>query len=346
MPRSLTNLLLPLIALAFMWPTGASAQNDHELQRVLARINQMRATQGFEPLQRHPGLDAAAQVHSDDMAERTALEHVSPRTGDPGSRVQEAAVDAERIAENIARHASVEEAYGSILRSDAHRSQLLDPELTHIGIAAARGADGVYLTQVMARIEAPAPTEAPVVPVPVEVPVSVDAALVPPAVVAPPPPVQLEQPPQLERAPSVVQPQPPTATNPGFQVPSTGGRNVTGYWVQSRGRWFYYPLPANAQPGQELTPDLSVQGPPPGYAAQPQPQARTTTIHTPQVQPRATTTYRVQGAPYRVAPQGYVVRPGQRVQRVYAPPPPPARYRLPLSPRRHRRVAPRYIIVR
>ena len=41
---------------------------------------------------------------------------------------------------------------------------------------------------------------------------------------------------------------------------------VAGYWVCGSGRWWYYPIPAGASSGTTLQPDMSVSGPPPGYA--------------------------------------------------------------------------------
>jgi hypothetical protein len=52
---------------------------------------------------------------------------------------------------------------------------------------------------------------------------------------------------------------------PTAPVPD-GTRRVAGYWVFSQQRWWYYPLPADARPGQVLQPAALPPGAaPPGY---------------------------------------------------------------------------------
>ncbi|MBX3250136.1 MAG: CAP domain-containing protein [Myxococcales bacterium] len=234
---------------------------------MLARVNALRAEAGVPALARHAGLDAAARTHSMDMAAHRELVHVSERTGDPNGRVEEAGVETLRIAQNISRHATTRGALDAILASPPHRAQLLDEGFTHIGLAAVSGADGVYVTQVLAEIAAPPP--APELPPPAvsqtprPQPAS-PAAAVPPAPAGeadavPPAPAQAQQ--------GVEGQQPPL-----MRMPRTH-RRVAGYWIQHGGRWWYFPVPAHVQPGQLLQPDLSVQGPPPASRTRAQPTA-------------------------------------------------------------------------
>jgi hypothetical protein len=248
---------------------------------MLARINQMRNSQSLAPLARHEGLDAAAREHSADRAAHHQLAQVTVRTGDPGARVARAGVTAQRIAQNVARRATTLEAYQSILESAANRTQLLDPTLTHIGLSAAVGEDGVYVTQVIARI-APAASLDPVEPVPppavLDVPVppapQAEPAGVPEPSAVPAPP---SMPDSIAPAPAAPAPQGGSVV---VRVPSNRVGQVAGYWVQYQGHWFYYPVPANAQPGQALQPDLSVSGPPPNWQGAPAAPAPSGTVWT------------------------------------------------------------------
>ena len=65
------------------------------------------------------------------------------------------------------------------------------------------------------------------------------------------------------------------AVSDDFTIGGTfvSSNNVAGYWVHQQGRWWYFPVPAGAQPGQLILPDPSMEGPPPGYenGVQPQP---------------------------------------------------------------------------
>lgn len=255
----LSSLLLGALALAassgLVLAPAAQAQDDAAgLEQMLTRINQMRSAAGVGTLARDARLDAAAQAHSADMAANDMLEHVSPRTGDPTARVAAAGLASVQVAENIALNADVLAAHAALVSSDAHRANLMNPALTHIGIAAARSSRGVYVTQVFAALAGAAAADV--------------AALPPPAVVAPAevaaaaPAAPTEQ--AAAPAPAVAVPAPQVA------VPAQpGARRVAGYWVFSQSRWWYYPLPADARPGQVLqAAQLPPGAAPPGYGPQ------------------------------------------------------------------------------
>ncbi len=93
--------------------------------------------------------------------------------------------------------------------------------------AAASGAQGATATAALPAVPATAPSSAPP-----------SAAAQAPASSAPP------------AAPSAAPSAPPV-------------HRVTGYYVRSQGRWWYYPLPPGARPGQVLQPSAVLPGPPP-----------------------------------------------------------------------------------
>jgi len=70
---------------------------------------------------------------------------------------------------------------------------------------------------------------------------------------------------------------PPVEASPAEASPSVAARRVraspavavaqprvAGYWVHSHGQWYYYPLPPDARPGQQLVPTHTRPGTP-GY---------------------------------------------------------------------------------
>lgn len=263
---SLFAVVLALVPAA-LFAQAPAVDGDGEAA-MLVRINALRAEAGAPPLQRHEGLDEAARTHSLDMASHEQLVHVSPRTGDPNARARDAGVSALRIAQNIARHATTAGALASIVASAPHRAQLLDPSFTHVGLASVASPEGMYVTQVLANL-APPPAELPppaVSEVPAPAPQVAEVELRPSAPPAPAAPVAPAAPQTAPDAPEATAP--PAAEAPAqapmMRVPSTH-RRVAGYWIQHGGRWWYFPVPATAQPGQLLQPDLNVQGPPPGY---------------------------------------------------------------------------------
>jgi uncharacterized protein YkwD len=240
-------LLLTLLAA----PSLAAAQGSPEAA-LLARINELRAGAGLSPLLEDPRLDAAAASHTVEMAARGELFHVSETSGTPIDRARAAGIESTDLAENVAMHGTLEDAQASLEASEAHLANMLGPRATHVGLSVVAAGGGVYVTQLFAHLDAgsaPVPSEpAPSAPAaaPLAAPPaasSAGAALPGGAVVVPPDPSG------VVRVPA----------------PAPG---VTGYWVcaasRTGSRWYYYPV----RPGMTgaLAADLSVSGPPPGYA--------------------------------------------------------------------------------
>jgi hypothetical protein len=145
----------PFVLLALCITTAAYAQ-DYDAageQAMLDRINAVRAESNLAPLQRMPGLDAVARAHSAEMASRRQLEHVSPQSGTPQDRVLHAGIEASTIAENVALHQDSAHAMEALLQSPGHRANILNADVTHIGIGSLRTAQGVYVTQVFAELD-------------------------------------------------------------------------------------------------------------------------------------------------------------------------------------------------
>ena len=294
----LPAVLAPLVSLAlsgllFVSAAHAQDRDGGGESAMLARINELRAQAGQAALTRDARLDEAAARHSAEMAARDVLEHVSEGSGTPADRVRAAGLDIQEIAENVAMHTSAAEAQSALEGSDAHLTNMLNPRFTHVGLAAVRDGAGFYVTQVFGRVEPTAPEAA----------TSGDAAAVPQVVI---PPVTAPQ--VVEAQPQVVEVQPqatvPQTGGSVVMIPRTDAR-VTGYWVCSGGRWWYYPMPAGATSGTRLAPDLSVTGGPPGYGASACAAGQSVAVSgVPQVQPPPPPVQ-----PYGQPPQYYSVDP-------------------------------------
>lgn len=264
MPR-FALALFAASALFSAQPLTALAQDDTSGEdAMLVRLNELRAAQGMGALVRDAQLDQAARRHSHDMADHDQLMHVSETTGTPTDRVHAAGIATDEIAENVAMHHDTAQAEATLEASPPHLANILNPRFTHVGLASILDGDGTYVTQVFGRIEAGAPA-APSAPEIIPPSVS-DAA---PTVTTPmvTPSITVETP---------VAPPTPSATGDAIVVPPSSSGVVTvpparpgvaGYWVCGSGRWWYYPIPAGATGGTQLQPDLSISGPPPGYAS-------------------------------------------------------------------------------
>lgn len=125
-----------------------------------------------------PGLRLAAQAHALDMLERTYLDHLDPDGRDVGDRV--AILDRQFIGltgENLAEHIGIppdqlDEQVGPLaakiadgwLDSRGHRENLLNPDYTHSGMAAAGRGERIVMVHVFGRrvaeLQEPVPLEA------------------------------------------------------------------------------------------------------------------------------------------------------------------------------------------
>ncbi len=312
---------------------GGGEQGMHDA------INARRLAQGLTPLERDARLDAAAARHSAEMADHDVLEHVSQDSGTPADRVQAAGLEIAEIAENVAMHNDTGSAQQALEQSDAHLANMLNPRFTHVGIAAVRDERGFYVTQVFGRIEPSAPpiAEAPAV---VEIAPAEESALVPPMTqTAPEVRTQISVPQVAAQGGYVAQAAPgapPTVIGPG-----PGSRPLAGYWVCAQSRWWYFPMPAGAQPGQQLHADTSITGAPPGYSA-------TGCIAGQMVQPTQPPPQVYQPPPQVHQPPPQVYYPQPPPPQVYYPPPPPPRVYYPPPPRVYYpppRRGSRYIVV-
>jgi hypothetical protein len=189
---------------------------------------------------------------------------------------------------------------------------MLNRSITHVGLAALRTDQGVYVTQVFAAVTpppAPPPEEEPeqveeeeapeaepqddcLSPIPGvsfcgPLPAPLIQEVMPlapagPRVEARPLPPPLPAIPEAAPAPEALPaPQAVAPRQAGPLIPQPGSNGtvlveravdnsrIQGYWVFGTGRWWYYPLSTGSRPGEQLRPDLTVTGPPPGYPAQP-----------------------------------------------------------------------------
>jgi hypothetical protein len=262
MPRFALALLTASALFPVLPATGLAQDDTAGEDAMLVRLNELRAAQGLGALVREEHLDAAARRHSHDMADHDTLMHVSETTGTPTDRVHAAGVAIDEIAENVAMHHDTAQAEGTLEASAPHLANILNPRFTHVGLASILDGDGTYVTQVFGRIEsgAPAPSAPEIIP-----PSVTDAT---PTIVAPSvsPSITVETPvaPPTPGAPGDAIVVPPSSSGVVTVPPARPG--VAGYWVCGSGRWWYYPIPAGATGGTQLQPDLSISGPPPGYA--------------------------------------------------------------------------------
>jgi uncharacterized protein YkwD len=115
---------------------------------LLRLLDQERHRAGLDPLELDPELSRLAADHSADMARRGYFGHVSPSGLDLTARLREAGVTTRRAAENLVRSTGAQRAHAQLMESPSHRANLLDPDLTHVGIGVAEGDGELLVTQI------------------------------------------------------------------------------------------------------------------------------------------------------------------------------------------------------
>jgi uncharacterized protein YkwD len=127
-------------------PAPVAPAGDGDEAQVLALVNDERAAAGCGAVTADDGLAAVARAHSEDMRDRGFFGHVNPDGLDPFERADQAGVTAR--AENIARGqqdpAAVMDAW---MNSAGHRANILNCDLTRLGVGIARGDGGPWWTQ-------------------------------------------------------------------------------------------------------------------------------------------------------------------------------------------------------
>ncbi|MBD7983414.1 hypothetical protein H9649_02380 [Sporosarcina sp. Sa2YVA2] len=120
---------------------------DRAIERQIYELtNIYREHNGLNTLEYDYWLSKLAQEHSKDMAIENYFSHESPSAGNLSERLKRSEIEHKRAGENIAtNYVDAIDAVHGWLNSPAHRSVLLDAEMTEIGT----GAYGKYFTQVM-----------------------------------------------------------------------------------------------------------------------------------------------------------------------------------------------------
>jgi uncharacterized protein YkwD len=142
------------------------SREPQEIEELLFRaLNGSRVEHDLAPVTRSSDLDRVCRAYSEEMAGTGQMGHVSPISGDPGDRVAAAGLFFSRLKENLARAHSAAEAHMGLMRSPAHRANILDPMAVEAGVGAAVVADpdgdAIYVTElIVARPEPVDPAEA------------------------------------------------------------------------------------------------------------------------------------------------------------------------------------------
>ena len=115
-------------------------------KQVLTLTNQERAKGGLKPLATDSALMGTARAKSADMSNNNYFSHTSPTLGSPFDQMKAKGIQYKTAAENIAMgQRTAEEVVKGWMESPGHRANIMNGNLTHIGIG--YDAQGHYWTQ-------------------------------------------------------------------------------------------------------------------------------------------------------------------------------------------------------
>lgn len=135
-------------------PAATPEDAEHHL---LANLNRDRVAAGLPALLWDDRVAAVARGHSEEMHRTHNVAHISPATGSAADRVRAAKIKTGVVLENVARAYGVNEAHDGLMNSPGHRSNILSPEVTHIGLGVVFGDEvsgrrEMFITQVFTRV--------------------------------------------------------------------------------------------------------------------------------------------------------------------------------------------------
>lgn len=111
-------------------------------RELLSLLNAAREEAGLRPLTEHAVVREVALVHSRDMVENGFIGHTSPTTGSPSDRVRGAGLSSGLVLENIGRGYGAREIHRGLMESPGHRANIVNPDITHVGIGVVAQPEG------------------------------------------------------------------------------------------------------------------------------------------------------------------------------------------------------------
>jgi len=128
-----------------------STRPSAEEKLLLDDTNRERAAAGLQPLKWDDALATAARQHAQTMASQNLLLHQCLDEPPVDQRAAQAGARFSMIAENIAVGPNPETIHDGWMHSTGHRRNILNPDITAIGVATVRASGGLFAVQDFSR---------------------------------------------------------------------------------------------------------------------------------------------------------------------------------------------------
>jgi uncharacterized protein YkwD len=123
-----------------------SGGSEHE-RRLLVLVNAERAKRKLRPLRWDGRLASVGREHSRDMYVRGYFAHRQPDGSTPSRRLENARIESIVSGENLALAPSLALVHDGLMRSPAHRRNILDPGFSKLGVGILAGPYGLMTSQ-------------------------------------------------------------------------------------------------------------------------------------------------------------------------------------------------------
>lgn len=139
------SLIYPGQKLTIPPPSALSAYEDE----VIRLVNVERTKRGLGALKKNWEVARVARYKATDMANKNYFSHTSPTYGSPFNMMETFGIRFSAAGENIAMgQRTPQEVMTAWMNSPGHRSNILSPSFTQIGVGAAKNKNGtIYWSQ-------------------------------------------------------------------------------------------------------------------------------------------------------------------------------------------------------
>ncbi len=114
------------------------------INNLLYDVNHDRTKYGFNTVSADPQLNQLAQNYANEMLAQNFFGHIDPSGTSPDDRRKALGITTQ-VGENLARAPNVAYADNGLMRSAIHRTNILDPDWTRVGLGIAKTSDNYVL---------------------------------------------------------------------------------------------------------------------------------------------------------------------------------------------------------
>lgn len=129
-----SNEVTPVIEESTQSQTKGAVRLTSNEQKIVNLINQERTSRNLQPLSIDLDVTKVARVKAQDMIDNNYFSHYSPTYGSPFDMLKSFGINFLHAGENLAGNSSIDNAHQSLMNSQGHRENILNPNFTHIGV--------------------------------------------------------------------------------------------------------------------------------------------------------------------------------------------------------------------